>query len=87
MDQYTAPKRILANHCVRGLCLSQFTALVGTFALFFASMALVEEITQSSTQVGLMIFSSTLPGFLFGARPRQGARLLPLLSDRGVWGF
>ena len=66
MDQYTAPKRILANHCVRGLCLSQFTALVGTFALFFASMALVEEITQSSTQVGLMIFSSTLPGFLFG---------------------
>ena len=66
MDQYTAPKRILANPCVRGLCLSQFTALVGTFALYFASMALVEEITHSSTQVGLMIFSSTLPGFIFG---------------------
>ncbi|MGB9594502.1 MAG: hypothetical protein ACPL7R_10250, partial [Anaerolineae bacterium] len=56
----------MANACVRGLCLSQFTALVGNFALYFASMALVEEITHSSTQVGLMIFSSTLPGFIFG---------------------
>ncbi len=46
--------------------MSQFTAMVGTFALYFASMALVEQITQSSTQVGLMIFSSTLPGFIFG---------------------
>ena len=66
MKQYIAPKNIWANECVRGLCLSQFTALVGTFALYLASMALVEEITRSSTQVGLMIFSSTLPGFLFG---------------------
>jgi MFS family permease len=66
VKQYTAPKRLWANNCVRGLCLSQFTALVGTFALYFASMALVEEITHSSTQVGLMIFSSTLPGFIFG---------------------
>jgi MFS family permease len=66
LKQYIAPKNIWANECVRGLCLSQFTALVGTFALYLASMALVEEITRSSTQVGLMIFSSTLPGFLFG---------------------
>lgn len=66
MKEYAAPRRLLANACVRGLCLSQFTALVGNFALYFASMALVEEITHSSTQVGLMIFSSTLPGFLFG---------------------
>lgn len=66
MKEYAAPRRLLANSCVRGLCLSQFTALVGNFALYFASMALVEEITHSSTQVGLMIFSSTLPGFIFG---------------------
>jgi len=64
--QESTPKNLLTNGCLRGLCLSQFTALVGTFALYFASMALVEEITHSSTQVGLMIFSSTLPGFIFG---------------------
>lgn len=66
MEECVAPRRLLANASVRGLCLSQFTALAGNFALYFASMALVEEITRSSTQVGLMIFSSTLPGFLFG---------------------
>jgi MFS family permease len=57
---------LLANGKLRGLVLSQFTSMVGTFALYFASMALVEQITRSSTQVGLMIFSSTLPGFVFG---------------------
>jgi MFS family permease len=58
--------RLLANKNLRALTIAQFTALVGTYAIYFASMALVEKVTQSSTQVGLMIFSSTLPGFFFG---------------------
>jgi ABC-type dipeptide/oligopeptide/nickel transport system permease component len=44
---------------------AQFVALTATYAIYFASMALVEEKTHSSAQMGLMIFSSTLPGFLF----------------------
>jgi MFS transporter, DHA3 family, macrolide efflux protein len=61
-----ASTKLLANLDLRALTLAQFTALVGTFAIYFASMALVEQVTKSSAQVGLMIFSSTLPGFLFG---------------------
>jgi hypothetical protein len=45
---------------------AQFVALTATYAIYFALMALVEEKTHSSAQMGLMIFSSTLPGFLFG---------------------
>ena len=51
---------------LRRLSVAQFVALAATYAIYFASMALVEEKTHSSAQMGLMIFSSTLPGFLFG---------------------
>ena len=51
---------------LRRLAVAQFVALAATYAIYFASMALVEEKTHSSAQMGLMIFSSTLPGFLFG---------------------
>ncbi len=57
---------VLKNEDFRRLCLAQFTSLTATYAIYFASMALVEEITRSSAQMGLMIFSSTLPGLLFG---------------------
>ncbi|HDH09517.1 MAG TPA: MFS transporter, partial [Chloroflexi bacterium] len=57
---------VLRNKHFRRLCAAQFISLVATYAIYFASMALVEEITHSSAQMGLMIFSSTLPGLLFG---------------------
>ncbi len=56
----------LKNRSLQRLCGAQFTSLTATYAIYFASMALVEELTHSSTQMGLMILSSTLPGFLFG---------------------
>jgi len=54
------------NAPLRHLSIAQFVALAATYAIYFASMALVEEQTHSSAQMGLMIFSSTLPGLLFG---------------------
>lgn len=54
------------NMPLRRLSVAQFVALAATYAIYFASMALVEEKTHSSAQMGLMILSSTLPGFLFG---------------------
>lgn len=54
------------NVPLRRLSVAQFVALAATYAIYFASMGLVEEKTHSSAQMGLMIFSSTLPGFLFG---------------------
>ena len=45
--------------------MAQFAALAATYAIYFACMALVEEKTRSSAQMGLMVFSSP-PGFLFG---------------------
>ena len=54
------------NVALRRLAVAQSTAMAATYAIYFASMALVEEKTHSSAQMGLMIFSSTLPGFLFG---------------------
>jgi len=54
------------NAPLRRLAMAQFVALMATYAIYLASMALVEEKTHSSAQMGLTIFSSTLPGFLFG---------------------
>jgi len=62
----TGSPSVLKNKDLRRLCAAQFTSLTATYAIYFASMALVEEITHSSAQMGLMIFSSTLPGLLFG---------------------
>ena len=54
------------NQPLRRLSAAQFVALAATYAIYFASMALVEEETHSSAQMGMMVFCSTLPGFLFG---------------------
>ena len=54
------------NLPLRHLSVAQFVALAATYAIYFASMALVEEETHSSAQMGMMVFCSTLPGFLFG---------------------
>ncbi len=54
------------NLPLRRLSVAQFVALAATYAIYFASMALVEEETHSSAQMGMMVFCSTLPGFLFG---------------------
>jgi len=64
MDSHTLS--IAKNVPLRRLSVAQFVALMATYAIYFASMTLVEEKTHSSAQMGLMIFSSTLPGFLFG---------------------
>ena len=66
MSLKTVSPFVLKNTDLRRLCAAQFTSLTATYAIYFASMALVEEITHSSAQMGLMIFSSTLPGLLFG---------------------
>jgi MFS family permease len=52
----TASPSTLKNPAFRRLC----------GALFAAMTVLVEEVTHSSAQMGLMIFASTLPGLLFG---------------------
>lgn len=57
---------IARNVFLRRISVAQFTALTATYAVYLASMTLVEERTHSSAQMGLMIFSSTLPGVLFG---------------------
>jgi len=59
-------RSIPRNKEIRWLCGAQFSSLTATYALYFASMALVEDMTHSSTQMGVMLFSSTLPGLLFG---------------------
>ena len=66
MSLKTVSPSVLKNEDFRRLCAAQFTSLTATYAIYFASMALVEEVTRSSAQMGLMIFSSTLPGLLFG---------------------
>jgi len=50
---------------LRTLIAAQLIAFLATYMIYFASMVLVEEKTHSSAQMGMMIFSSTLPGFLF----------------------
>ena len=62
----TASPSTLKNPAFRRLCGALFAAMTATYAIYFASMVLVEEVTHSSAQMGLMIFASTLPGLLFG---------------------
>lgn len=76
----------LRNRLFQGLCGAQFASLMATYAIYFASMALVEEITRSSAKMGLMIFSSTLPGLLFGLLAgvvvdRRGKRRILIASN------
>lgn len=55
---------VLGNGSFRRLWVAQFAAIAATNAFFFVSMILVEELTHSSTPMGMMIFSVTMPGLL-----------------------
>jgi len=66
MFSETVSPSALKNLAFRRLCGAMFAAMTATYAIYFASMVLVEKITHSSAQMGLMIFASTLPGLLFG---------------------
>jgi DHA3 family macrolide efflux protein-like MFS transporter len=51
---------------VRCLGLAQFLAVAATYSIFFSSIAFVEQQTQSSAQMGVMIFAIVLPGYMVG---------------------
>jgi MFS family permease len=55
---------LLRNGPFRRLWTAQFSALTVVYGLSLASAVLVEELTHSSTQIGLVILSSILPAFL-----------------------
>lgn len=57
---------ILKNTSVRRVGIAQLLAVAATYAIFFSSIAFVEEKTQSSAQMGVMIFAITLPGYMVG---------------------
>ena len=57
---------ILKNKAVQRISMGQFLAVAGTYAIFFSSIAFVEENTHSSAQMGVMIFAIMLPGYLMG---------------------
>lgn len=57
---------ILENECLRRVSLAQFAALAAIYALYFASVVLIENVTRSSGKMGLLIAAFTLPGFLVG---------------------
>ncbi|MBC7264134.1 MAG: MFS transporter [Chloroflexi bacterium] len=51
---------------LRRLLGAQFAADTATYAIVFAAVAVVEEMTSSTMRVAWTILSSTLPGLLFG---------------------
>ncbi|NIM96017.1 MAG: MFS transporter [Anaerolineales bacterium] len=57
---------LLRNAPLRQILLGQLATLAAAYAVYISSIALIEEKTQSSAQMGLMIFSLILPGFIFG---------------------
>ncbi len=57
---------VLKNAQLLRLSAAQFASIAATYAIFFSSVVLVEEITRSSTLMGVMMFSLSLPGFIFG---------------------
>jgi DegV family protein with EDD domain len=57
---------VLKNVHLFRLSAAQFTSIAATYAIFFSSVVLIEEITHSSTLMGVMMFSISLPGFIFG---------------------
>jgi len=58
---------VLANRPFRALWIAQALAQTAQQAIHFVQMVLVEELTGSSTQIGVMILSFTLPGVLFSS--------------------
>jgi MFS family permease len=57
---------IVKNQSLRRVSMAQFLAIAAIYAIFFSSIALVEEKTHSSSQMGVMIFAVTLPGYIVG---------------------
>jgi MFS family permease len=57
---------ILKNISIRRVSIGQFLAVAATYAIFFSSIAFVEEKTHSSAQMGVMIFAIMLPGYMMG---------------------
>jgi predicted MFS family arabinose efflux permease len=57
---------ILKNESIRRVGMGQFLAVAATYAIFFSSIAFVEEKTRSSAQMGVMIFAIMLPGYMMG---------------------
>jgi MFS family permease len=51
---------------VRKVGIGQLLAVAATYAIFFSSIAFVEEKTRSSAQMGVMIFAIMLPGYIMG---------------------
>jgi len=61
----SAAPSFAANVHLRRLVTSFLLTPAAAYAIYFASMSVVEQKTQSSELMGFMILSSTLPGFLF----------------------
>ncbi len=57
---------VLKNESIRRIGIGQFLAVAATYAIFFSSIAFVEERTRSSAQMGVMIFAIMLPGYMVG---------------------
>ncbi|MBC7223524.1 MAG: MFS transporter [Anaerolineae bacterium] len=66
MRSTSASRAILKNPAFRRLCGQMFASATGVYAIYYASVVMVEDITHASAQMGLLIFASTLPGFLLG---------------------
>jgi len=58
---------VLANRSFRALWIAQALAQTAQQAIHFVQMVLVEELTGSSTHIGLVILSFTLPGVFFSS--------------------
>jgi len=58
---------VLANRSFRALWIAQALAQTAQHAIHFVQMILVEELTGSSTHIGLVILAFTLPGVLFSS--------------------
>jgi len=58
------PPSLFHNSSFLRLWAAQTSAMTVVYGLSFAGVAVIEEQTHSSTQVGLVIISSILPGFL-----------------------
>lgn len=56
---------VLANRPFRSLWIAQALAQTAQHAIHFVQMVVVEELTGSSTHIGLVILAFTLPGVLF----------------------
>jgi MFS family permease len=61
-----ATSNVFQNASLRRVGLAQFSALAAIYALYFASVVLIEDVTHSSGKMGLLIAAFTLPGFIVG---------------------